>query len=160
MTVYHGGTDEIQLPSVSVGRDGLDFGPGFYVTDIREQAEEWARRIADRRGLPPIINVYELDITKAKEEFRYLAFEHYDKAWLDFIAESRKEMRPWQDYDLIEGGVANDRVVDTVEAYIAGLISVELALSQLSYHKPNNQFYLLSQELTNRCLRFQRFIKF
>lgn len=111
MTVYHGGTDEIQLPSVSVGRDGL-------------------------------------------------AFEHYDKAWLDFIAESRKEMRPWQDYDLIEGGVANDRVVDTVEAYIAGLISVELALSQLSYHKPNNQFCLLSQELTNRCLKFQRFIKF
>ncbi len=34
ITVYHGGTNEIQSPLVHVGRPNLDFGPGFYVTDL------------------------------------------------------------------------------------------------------------------------------
>jgi len=36
--VYHGGTEPISLPLVSAGREGLDFGKGFYVTLLREQA--------------------------------------------------------------------------------------------------------------------------
>lgn len=158
MTVYHGGTDVIRLPLVGVGRAGLDFGPGFYVTDIREQAVEWARRVADRRRLSPMLNAYELDLPQAKEAFRCLIFESYDKAWLDFIAGSRMERRPWQGIDMIEGGVANDRVVDTVEAYIAGLISVEAALAQLSFYKPSNQFCLLNQDLADRFLKFKQVI--
>ena len=30
--VYHGGTEAITNPLVSAGREGLDFGKGFYVT--------------------------------------------------------------------------------------------------------------------------------
>ncbi len=33
MRIYHGGTEIIELPDVSKGRPGLDFGQGFYVTD-------------------------------------------------------------------------------------------------------------------------------
>ena len=42
MIVYHGGTQRIEHPLVHLGRAGLDFGQGFYVTDIRQQAEDWA----------------------------------------------------------------------------------------------------------------------
>ena len=40
--VFHGSLEEITAPLVNVGRDNLDFGKGFYVTDIRRQARTWA----------------------------------------------------------------------------------------------------------------------
>ena len=43
MIVYHGGTDIIKQPMVQLGRNKLDFGKGYYVTDILEQAEIWSR---------------------------------------------------------------------------------------------------------------------
>ena len=46
MRVYHGGTEKIEFPDVSKGRPGLDFGQGFYVTDIQDQAESWADRMS------------------------------------------------------------------------------------------------------------------
>lgn len=36
--VYHGGTEVIEHPLVNAGRLGLDFGQGFYVTVMRDQA--------------------------------------------------------------------------------------------------------------------------
>ena len=40
--VYHGATREITSPLVHVGREHLDFGRRFYLTDIRSQAKTWA----------------------------------------------------------------------------------------------------------------------
>ena len=36
--VYHGSTHIIERPLCHVGRDNLDFGKGFYVTNIKKQA--------------------------------------------------------------------------------------------------------------------------
>ena len=47
-----------------------------------------------------------------------------------------------------------DRVVDTVNLYIAGLMDEETALRRLSEHRPNNQMCLLSQSLTDKYLIF------
>ncbi|GEM_PF-6270857 len=33
--VYHGAVQVVKEPLVHVGRENLDFGKGFYVTDIR-----------------------------------------------------------------------------------------------------------------------------
>lgn len=38
MTLYHGSYMAISNPSAKVGRKNLDFGQGFYVTKIKEQA--------------------------------------------------------------------------------------------------------------------------
>jgi hypothetical protein len=38
ITVYHGGTERVDVPICRLGRENLDFGRGFYVTDIKEQA--------------------------------------------------------------------------------------------------------------------------
>ena len=40
MKVYHGGTTIIDHPDVVKGRAGLDFGRGFYVTDLKKQADD------------------------------------------------------------------------------------------------------------------------
>ena len=154
ITVYHGSAIEVSKPLVALSRPNLDFGQGFYVTDMRQQAERWASRIATRRMVNPVLNIYEFNVNAAKKEYRYLKFESYDKAWLDFIVANRKGKMLWKDYDVVEGGVANDNVIDTVEDYIRGRMSAEAALVELSKHKPNNQFCILNQEIIDRYLHF------
>lgn len=89
MTVYHGGTEDINVPKVDVGRETLDFGPGFYVTDIFTQARDWALKIADDRDSAPIVNIYHLKQKELLSKCRYKIFEAYDKEWLDFVTHSR-----------------------------------------------------------------------
>lgn len=155
--VYHGSTEEIASPLVRVGRDNLDFGKGFYVTDIRKQSKIWAevksRYQMDAKG---IINEYDFDFDNAIKDYRYKKFEKYDKEWLHFIVDSRDGIKVWRDYDIIEGGVANDRVIDTVEAYKAGQISEEAALKELSKHQPNNQICILKQAVIDKYLVFKK----
>ena len=85
---------------------------------------------------------------------KMLSFEAYDRHWLDFIVASRNGEKPWVGYDIIEGGVADDRVIDTVEDYISSNITVEQALGKLQYTSPNNQICILSQSLLDKYLRF------
>jgi hypothetical protein len=47
MIVYHGSSEIVRKPDTLHSYRALDFGKGFYVTDVREQAERWARRKAD-----------------------------------------------------------------------------------------------------------------
>ena len=152
--VYHGSAIEVSKPLVALGRTNLDFGQGFYITDLQQQAERWASRIATRRFAQPVLKVYDFDVDAAKKEYRYLKFDSYDKAWLDFIVANRKGKDMWNGYDVIEGGVANDNVIDTVEDYIRGRMSAEAALVELSKHRPNNQFCILNQEIIDKYLRF------
>lgn len=55
-----------------------------------------------------------------------------------------------------EVAVANDRVIDTVENYKAGLIDEETALRLLAQHQPNHQICITKQEVVDRFLRFTR----
>lgn len=40
LTVYHGSITKVDYPIAKAGRENLDFGQGFYITNIREQAEK------------------------------------------------------------------------------------------------------------------------
>ena len=155
--VYHGSTEEIVNPLVHVGRENLDFGKGFYVTDIRKQAKTWAEiKSRYQMDAEAVINEYQFDFENANKEFRYKKFEKYDKEWLHFIVDSRDGKKVWRDYDIIEGGVANDRVIDTVEAYKAGQIDEEKALRELSKHQPNNQICILKQAVVDKYMKFKK----
>ena len=59
-TLYHGSYLEVTHPIARAGRKNLDFGQGFYLTTIREQAEAWARIISTRRGrsVNPVVSVF------------------------------------------------------------------------------------------------------
>lgn len=152
--VYHGGTDKIEHPLCDAGRANLDFGLGFYVTDMPSQAVEWAKKVADHRHAQPIVNEYVLNKEAILSEYRCKVFTDYDGKWLDFIVASRLGQKPWAEYDYIEGGVADDRVIDTINLYMAGLMTREVALARLSEHRPNNQMCLLSQQLIDKYLIF------
>lgn len=39
MIVYHGSTPKIEKPDVTYSKLNLDFGKGFYVTTIKNQAD-------------------------------------------------------------------------------------------------------------------------
>ena len=154
LTVYHGSTEVVSRPKVDVGRPNLDFGPGFYVSDIFSQAKDWANKIADIRESSPILNIYHLKQRELLSNSSSLIFDAYNKEWLEFVTKSRLGERPWIGYDYIEGGVADDRVVNTIRLYMGGYISDEDALNRLKYFKPTNQICLLNQKITDRYLTF------
>lgn len=154
MIVYHGGTDKVEHPKVEVSRENLDFGKGFYITDIKQQAEEWAKRISDRRRLPWVINAYSLNIDSVLSNFRCKIFRDYNGEWLDFIVESRLGNKPWLKYDYIESGVANDRVIDNINLYMADLMTRDVAIGRLAEHRPNNQMCILNQEIIDKYLEY------
>ena len=155
--LFHGSTQIVETPLVIKGRDNLDFGKGFYLTSYREQAQQWALRLKTLRHAKTVwVNEYTFDLEKALSMgFKRLQMPTYNEEWLNFIAASRHGEQPWLGFDIIEGGVANDKVVDAVEAYIAGLADVDHTLNKLSYAKPNNQICLLNQSLIDSCLTFQ-----
>ncbi len=154
MKVYHGSTVAVEHPLAQAGRKNLDFGQGFYVTDLQEQAIYWAQRPLNK-GLSHWLNTYELNMDAVHAlGFRYLQFKHYDYQWLEFVVANRRGEKLWQEYDIIEGGIANDRVFNTIELYAAGLTPREEALEKLRYEKPNNQLCLLNQSLIDQCLHF------
>jgi hypothetical protein len=72
---------------------------------------------------------------------------------------SRNGKKVWREYDIIEGGVANDKVIDTIEAFMAGQIDENKALGELSKHQPNNQICILKQKVIDRYLTFDKSIK-
>ena len=154
MILYHGGTEAVMHPDCKKGRPDLDFGQGFYVTLLQDQAEGFARRKARDRKSKPVISVYEFDYEAAIEDCVYLNFEFYNEAWLDFVVESRSGLKPWTSYDIVEGGVANDRVIDTVELYTIGILDKASALGRLSEHQPNHQICILSQAILDKYLKF------
>ena len=122
----------------------------FYTVD-------WAKTKAGRKaGAKAILNVYEFmsENFLASEAYRTLIFNNYDLQWLDFIAQSRKGQEPWISYDYIEGGVANDSVITTVDAYVDGLINAEQAMGKLINERLRNQICILNQEIIEKYLRF------
>ena len=131
-------------------RDYIDFGKGFYVTTLRKQAEKYAARIAIRNK-KPILNVYELNTDFST--FNSKKFESYDEEWLDYVANCR-DGRAVECYDIIEGGVANDKVFDTIDLYFSGRMSKYDAPRRLIYEKPNWQICLASQEIIDKNLTF------
>lgn len=155
--LYHGSVAEVRKPLVGVGRRKVDFGQGFYMTRMRKQAELWAKAVAGRRpGAVAILNIYQFDDVKSMQlaSGRYKKFEQYDLEWLEYVIDSRKGGRMQLSYDVVEGGVANDNVIDTVEDYESGVITAEQALGQLAYKKVNHQICIHSQKIIDECVRF------
>ena len=156
MIVYHGSTIEVSRPDILHSREKVDFGRGFYTTPLYEQAENWCRRFK-YAGKCGIISKYVLDENSAAG-FHTLKFDSYSEEWLDFVL----ACRTGQDvsaYDIIAGGVANDKVFNTVELYFDQLIDKGEAIRRLKFEKPNLQICFRSQAALDRCLMFERSVR-
>jgi hypothetical protein len=162
ITLYHGSYTTIENPIAAKGRRNLDFGQGFYLTSLCHQAERWAQLITERKSRHeiPQLNIYQFDDNIAKQmQCKWLHFDSYNLEWLNYVIACRGGDDIWKQYDIVEGGVANDNVIDTVEDYTMGLITAEQALGQLRYKPVNHQMCIINQEIINRCLYFTNVIK-
>ena len=150
MRLYHSSNMIVAHPDTSHSRNFLDFGRGFYLTSIYEQAEKYAQRFK-RRGQQAWLNTYELADDVARWNVRF--FDAYDKEWLDFVSRCRAG-EDIGNYDMVIGGIANDRVIITLDRYFAGEISQDETLGLLRYEKPNIQYCIRSERMLNECLTF------
>lgn len=157
MHLFHGSYTAVPSPLVKLGRKKVDFGQGFYLTKLREQATSWAITIAERKGrnAQPTLSVFTLD-EKAllNAGYRIKRFEAYDMEWLNYVIDCQKGGELQLQYDVVEGGVANDKVIDTVEDYENGIITADQALGQLKYKEVNHQLCILNQDVVDNFLYF------
>jgi hypothetical protein len=162
MILYHGSQEIIKEPNPFLGRKNVDFGQGFYLTDLQDQAVRWLNR---RKKTYPkkngILNIYEYN---ENNNLRIKIFNGYCEEWLDFVVLNRSGGNIPQniDYDIIIGNVANDEVIVAIDNFIEALKkgrvtkNTKLALlDELSFSRPNSQ-YLFRTVLSLSCLKFIR----
>lgn len=77
---------------------------------------------------------------------------------LIIITACRKGL-PHEHYDIIEGGIADDNVFDTIDLYLTGVYTRDQALDQLQWKEPNHQICITSQRALDNCLLFVEFLK-
>lgn len=152
MIVYHGSYLEIQKPDLEHSRSNLDFGSGFYTTSLYDQAVKWCGKFK-RRGKVGIISRFLFEDDQCGH-LKIKRFDSYSEEWLDFILDCRRG-RDHTDYDLVIGGIANDKVFNTVELFFDGLIDKKEAIRRLKYEKPNEQICFRTENALKR-LHFER----
>lgn len=152
MILFHASYVEITKPDILHSRVEVDFGRGFYTTPLIGQAEKWCEKFR-KKGKTAVINQYDFN-EEALKKCRVLRFDSYSEDWLDFIVNCRRG-RDKTDYDIVMGGVANDKVFNTVELYNDELIDKAEAIKRLRYEKPNAQIAFRTQKTIEGYLKFE-----
>lgn len=143
MTVYHGGYTAIRNPKIIPGKNTKDFGPGFYCTVIREQAERWARRYDT-----PVVNTYTVRMDTG---LRILEFKEMTEDWLDFIIDCRHG-KP-HNYDIVIGAMANDQIYNFIADYMDGILTREQFWALAKFKYPTHQISFCT-DAALKCLEF------
>lgn len=151
ITIFHGTTSKFSAIDLSVSRNKLDFGKGFYTTTLRQQAHEWAIRKARYEECDTFF-VYQYAFAK-KDDVKIKIFENCSEEWLDMIVRCRTSPVIAHDYDIVFGPVADDSTMHTIQSYINGSISKTNALQKLTYAKVNNQMSFHTDKAV-KCLMF------
>ena len=154
MIVYHGSVLIVKKPDVDHSFRPLDFGKGFYVTGNQTQAEKWARRKAQYvKGSRPVVNCYEM--SEISSDLKIKTFPEDLSEWLDFVCDCRDEKDVYQQYDVITGRVADDKVMLVVDMYHAGIWDKERAIVEMKVYPYYNQTAFISQSAIDRLLSFK-----
>lgn len=157
MILYHGSYVAIEKPDLSFSRTRTDFGKGFYLTPIKEQAISWSNRFAKERG-QAVVSLYGFlqkpAVEKLPADLKILEFDSHSVEWLDFITACRLGEEADGAWDLVIGGVANDKVFDTLQLYFDGTIDAPTAIGRLRYNKPNFQYCFKNQKIIDKYLQY------
>lgn len=151
MRLYHGSNIVIDSINLAMCRPYKDFGQGFYLTDIEEQAEKMATRVSKIYGGFPVVNNYEID-----DDFRELSDlrikdfgAHTTEEWAKFIMNNRN--RTFTDeksllcnrdnkYDIVIGPVADDNMALLFRQYENEIIDFSTLLKGMIYRKTSSQY--------------------
>lgn len=147
MILYHGSNCCIEKIELSKCKPFKDFGQSFYLTDILQQAQEMANKVADRFGGSPVVNAYEFYFEEAKS-LKIKEFKYADREWAEFVMSNRSRVtrHPADDYDLIIGPVANDDIATLFRTFSMGIITIDDLVNGLKYRKLNNQYAFRTNE--------------
>lgn len=153
MILYHGTNIDFEKIVLSLCKPNKDFGRGFYLTDIKNQASQMAVRRCDfsKKG-SPIVQEYEIDDSVLKSgELKVKVFETVSTEWAEFVLMNRRNKQPnLYDYDVVIGPIADDGVVLQLNLYERHLIDISQLVKGLTYHDLNSQF----------CFRTEKSVKY
>ena len=163
MRLYHGSNTDIKEINLAMCRPYKDFGQGFYLTVMKEQAEKMAKRVARIYGGSPVLNEYDIDDSflemkdlrikdfgmETSEEWVRFIRNNRDRKFADF---SSQECNFDNKYDIVIGPIADDDMALLFRQYENGMITFENMLRGMIYKKTTNQ-YSFHTERAIRLLR-------
>ena len=132
MILFHGTNTTFDLIDLSKGKNFKDFGKGFYTTQIETQERKWAIALKERFALAEsFVQSYELNESKLAK-LHVLRFEEPNLDWAHFVINNRNfQFSNFSDplnnhknqYDIVEGPVADDRIAVILDQFLINLIS-------------------------------------
>jgi hypothetical protein len=143
MIIYHGGYCAVEKPKIRVTKNYKDFGQGFYCTELKIQANKWARRFNT-----PVVSVYEYILPAA---FDVLTFDTMTEEWLDFIVDCRSG-KP-HGHMIVEGAMANDQVWNYIADFMNGVLTREQFWVLAKFKHPTHQIAFCDPCALN-CLKY------
>ena len=127
-----------------------DFGRGFYLTSLKDQAEAMARRTTAIEGSgDPAVTAFDPDDAWRESELNVLTFDGPSREWAVFIMNNRNyEFRDTSSplcnrecqYDVVFGPVADDRIVTSFNLYLDGRIGLDDMVERFRYRKLSDQY--------------------
>lgn len=147
MKLYHGSNTVIEQIDLSKCKPYKDFGQGFYLTEIKEQAELMARRTSAIYGGEPIVSEFEFDET-ALTILSVKMFEEPSEEWALFVManRNRKNIQPIHCFDIVIGPVADDTIATLFRNFDDGIIDLHMLVNGLKYRKVSSQYLFHSVE--------------
>lgn len=153
MILYHGSDIIVKNPDILHSQICLDFGSGFYVTSVKEQAERWAKRKGLLQGNEKgIVSIYEYT---EDNNFKIKDFADDLETWIDFVCDCRNGSDSYKKYDLIKGKVANDKVFRVVDMYKQGIWDKERTIREIKVYETYNQFAFVTQKSIDSMLVYK-----
>lgn len=151
MILYHGSNTDIKSISLAMCRPYKDFGRGFYLTELNEQALKMAKRVSKIYGGEPIVNTYEIkDGFFNGTELNIRKFDDQPtEDWARFVMNNRsrsftnyssKECNLDNKYDIVVGPVADDDMAMLFRQYQNEIITLDNLISGMTFRKTTNQY--------------------
>lgn len=151
MTLYHGSNIEIENIDLDKCRPFKDFGRGFYLTSLKEQAKNMAENTSRIYRGKPMITVYDIDdqIFYSGELSIRIFPSIPTVEWALFVYNNRRreeveiessECNKDNKYDIVIGPVADDKIAVILRRYMGDRIDVEGLKKQFTYRKLTDQY--------------------
>jgi len=150
LTLYHGSNCDFHTVDLSKAKDRRDFGKGFYLTTLQNQAKDWAEVLFARFGGAGIF-VYEFEF-EIRDDLSVKQFHEISEEWLDFVRDNRVGGGIQHKFDIVRGAVANDRTNRTLALFVQGIYTSKEAMEKLRGNKLNDQISIHSEKALN-CLK-------
>lgn len=151
MILFHGSNVEIFEIDFEKCKPYKDFGKGFYLTTLKEQAKRMAENKSALYGGQPIVTIYEVDDDiLEKDELNTRSFSMIPTIeWARFIVNNRN--RDFKDfdsresnidckYDVVLGPVADDAIASTIRRFMGESLDEDGLVRKLTYKKLNDQY--------------------